>query len=104
MDSIGKNLLHNYILTETSVLDNNIYKLDKEELDYVSEIIYTLPTKDIIDFSRTLCNFLVEDYEKHISEISLPENARITFLNDDDRTTLCFFHRDLDDYLHNATN
>lgn len=104
MDSIGKNLLHNYILTETSVLNNNIYKLDKEEFDYISEIIYNMPTKDIIDFSRELCDFLVEDYEKFLSEINLLENDRITFLNDDDRTTLCFFHRDLDDYLHNATN
>lgn len=99
MHNIGKNLLHNYILTETSVLHNNIYKLKKEEFDYMSEIIYTMPIKDVIDFSRELCNFLIEDYEKFRSEIDLLENNRITFLNDDDRTTLCFFHRDLVDYL-----
>jgi hypothetical protein len=94
----------NGLLFETNLNCNNRYKLNKDHFQYISEIIYNFPVYHINQYSNNLCNLLVEDNEQLISEESLPKNRRITFLNDDDRTTLCFFHRDLVDYLHNSTN
>ena len=103
MVSSAQILLDNNILTETDVFQNHMYQINNTGYEFTSSIVYNLPVKDIIAFSRKLCEFLTEDSERLLSEIDLPENERLTLLNEKDRNTLCFFHKDIVDYLGKIT-
>ena len=103
MTNSAQTLLDNNILTETDVFQNHIYQLNSTGYEFTTGIIYNLPVKDIIEFSKNLCEFLTEDSERILSEIDLPENERLTLLNENDRNTLCFFHKDIVDYLEKIT-
>lgn len=103
MVSSAQMLLDNNILIETDVFQNHMFQLNNIGYEFTSGIVYNLPVKDIIAFSRKLCEFLTEDSERLLSEIDLPENERLTLLNENDRNTLCFFHKDIVDYLDKIT-
>jgi len=97
-------LIERELILETPTSFNYRFELNEEVFEWLSEICYNFPVNDLVQLSSSLNNFLTEDADVLVDEMSISEDRRLTLLNDADRTDLCFFHRNIVEYLEKVCN